>query len=114
MVEVGFLVALRVLRVEDVTAIGRRIREIISLVADCQLDRPAAGARNAPDVVAAGNVRLEIDMLTVNRPAKSEHGTRVVQSINVQRTVGWIGWASDRIAGQFRGRCGDHLAREGN
>ena len=54
-------------------AVGRGIREIVSLVAYCQLDWPAALAGDAPDIVAAGNVRLEIEVLAVNGPAKSEH-----------------------------------------
>src|SRR2546422_8143647 len=95
-------------------AVGRGIREIVSLVADCQLDRPAARTGDAPDVVAAGNVRLEIEMLAVNGPAKSEHGTRVVEGVNVQGTIRGAGRAGDRVAGQFRGGSGNHLTREEN
>src|SRR2546422_5514252 len=90
-------------------AVWRGIREIVSLIAYCQLDRPAALAGDAPDIVAAGNVRLEIYVLAVNRPAKSKHGTRVIESVNIQRTVGWIGWASDGVAGQFRSWSRNHL-----
>src|SRR5713101_953924 len=112
-VEVGFLVPLRVLGVKEVAAVRRWVREIIPLIADRKLYRPAASAGDPPDIVPAGNVRLEIEMLTVNRPAKSEHGTRVIQSVNVQGTISRAGRASDRVAGQLRSRCGNHLGRRG-
>jgi len=113
-VEVGFLVALRVLRVQDMATVGRGIPEIVSLIADCKLDGPTARARDTPDIVSAGNIRLEIEMLTVNRPAKSEHGTRIVESVNIQRTISRAGRASDRVAGQFGSGGGDHLIGEVN
>src|SRR2546428_11551681 len=84
-------------------AVWRGIREIVSLIAHCQLDWPAALAGDAPDIVAAGNVCLEIEVFAVNGPAKSEHGTRIVESINVQRTISRAGRARDGIARQFRG-----------
>ena len=90
-------------------AVWRGIREIVSLIAHCQLDWPAALAGDAPDIVAAGNVCLEIEVFAVNGPAKSEHGTRIVESINVQRTISRAGRARDRIARQFRGGCGNRL-----
>src|SRR5207249_10442121 len=93
---------------------GGGIREIVSLIAHSQLDRPAALAGDAPDIVAAGNVRLEIDMLALNRPAKSEHRTRVIECVNVQGTISRAGRAGDRVAGQFRGRSWNHLDRERN
>src|SRR3989475_9482547 len=87
-------------------AVWRGIREIVSLIAHCQLDWPAALAGDAPDIVAAGNVCLEIEVFAVNGPAKSEHGTRIVESINVQRTISRAGRARDGIARQFRGGGG--------
>ena len=68
-VEIRLLIALIVLGVKKVVPVGRGIGEICLLLVDCELDRPAADAWHTPDVVSAGNVRLEIEMLTVNRPA---------------------------------------------
>src|SRR5439155_25341699 len=95
-------------------AVGRGIREIVSLVAYCQLDWPAALAEDAPDIVSAGNVCLEIEVLAVNGPAKSEHRACIVESVNVQRTISRAGWAGDRVAGQFRSWSRKQLARAGN
>ena len=50
-------------------AVWAGISEICLLLADCKLYGPTAGAWDAPDVVSAGDVCLEIEMLVVNRPA---------------------------------------------
>src|SRR5207245_11158635 len=86
-VEVGFLVALRVLRVQDMATVGRGIPEIVSLIADCKLDGPTARARDTPDIVYAGNISLEIDMITDNRAEKCENGKSKEMTVNVQRTI---------------------------
>ncbi len=53
------------------------------LVADGQLYGLTAGAGDAPDIVAACYVGVEVDLFTVQAPPEADDRTGIVESVKV-------------------------------